>query len=277
MIYIILQAQLGNQLFQIFNVISLSLEYNVDYKILIDKEHNTIFTNNITYFNNFLNELSDKISVSDKSIIINNEKLCEEKYFHYNKIIINKENDIILKGLYQSHKYFLNHYDTIYKMLNIESKKQLVKNKYNAYFNKKTIAIHFRIADYYYLQNYHEILPINYYINALSKLINIISDDIKEYNILYFCQKCDNELATKYLSVFKNLNFIKVSDDIINYDQMMLMANCDNIIIANSTFSWFGAFFSDAENILYPNKWFGPANKNNSLKDLFPHKWIEII
>ena len=55
------------------------------------------------------------------------------------------------------------------------------------------------------------------------------------------------------------------------------MSNCDNIIIANSTFSWFGAYFSNSDNIIYPNKWFGPANSNKNLKDLFPEMWIKII
>ena len=72
-------------------------------------------------------------------------------------------------------------------------------------------------------------------------------------------------------------DFIKISNDITNYEQMLLISNCDNIIIANSTFSWFGAYFSNSKHILYPKKWFGPANKDKELKDLFPENWIEII
>ena len=49
MIYIVLRAQLGNQLFQILNGISLSLEHEIDYKICVKKDGNTIFGNNITY------------------------------------------------------------------------------------------------------------------------------------------------------------------------------------------------------------------------------------
>lgn len=276
MIYIVLRAQLGNQLFQILNGISLSLEYNLDYKILINKDNNTIFGNNITYFNDFLIELSDKIEISDEKIIENNNKLYDEKNFHYNEIKL-KDSDIYINGFFQSYKYFINHYDKIYQMLNIETKKQHIKTKYSNYFDKSTIAIHFRIGDYYYLQNYHPILSVNYYANALNKINNLINNNIEKYNILYFCQKCDNEIVKKYLDNFKNLNLIKVDDNIVNYEQMLLISNCDNIIMANSTFSWFGAYFSNADNIIYPKKWFGPANKDNKLNDLFPEKWIEII
>lgn len=276
MIYIVLRAQLGNQLFQIFNGISLSLKYNLDYKILINKDNNTIFGNNITYFNDFLIELYNKIEISDEKIIENNNKLYNEKNFHYNEIKL-KDSDIYINGFFQSYKYFINHNNEIYKMLNIENKKQHIKAKYSNYFNKKTIAIHFRIGDYYYLQNYHPILSVNYYANALNKINNLINNNIEKYNILYFCQKCDNEIVKKYLDNFKNLNLIKVDDNIVNYEQMLLISNCDNIIIANSTFSWFGAYFSNADNIIYPKKWFGSANKDNKLDDLFPEKWIEII
>jgi hypothetical protein len=281
MIYIILKAQLGNQLFQIFNGISLSFEHNLDYRICIKNDSNTLFDNNITYFDNFLSELNNKSNISNEKILENNNNLYNEKHFHYDEIIISKENDIYINGFFQSDKYFKKHYDKINNLLNIDSKKIIVKNKYNKYFDKKTIAIHFRIGDYYYLQNFHQILNIDYYNKSLKKIDELIDDDIKDYNILFFCQKCDDDIVNKYINILKNTNdkynFIKISNDIINYEQMLLISNCDNIIIANSTFSWFGAYFSNSNYILYPKKWFGPANKDKVLKDLFPENWIEII
>ena len=281
MIYIILKAQLGNQLFQIFNGISLSFEHNLDYRICIKNDSNTLFDNNITYFDNFLSELNNKSNISNEKILENNNNLYNEKHFHYDEIIISKENDIYINGFFQSDKYFKKHYDKINNLLNIDSKKIIVKNKYNKYFDKKTIAIHFRIGDYYNLQNFHQILNIDYYNKSLKKIDELIDDDIKDYNILFFCQKCDDDIVNKYINILKNTNdkynFIKISNDIINYEQMLLISNCDNIIIANSTFSWFGAYFSKSKNIIYPKKWFGPANKDKILSDLFPEKWIQII
>lgn len=281
MIYIILKAQLGNQLFQILNGISLSLENKIDYKICIKNNSNTIFGNNITYFNNFLCELNDKIYISDENILKWNENLYNEKNYHYDKIIFDKEKDIYLNGFFQSEKYFIKYYDKINNLLNIESKKNNVRNKYSHYFNKKTIAMHFRIGDYYNLQNFHPILNIKYYYKALKKIEELIKEDISNYNILYFCQACDDNIVNKYITNLKKINekynFLKISNDIVNYEQLLLISNCDNIIIANSTFSWFGAYFSNSNNILYPNEWFGIANKNNNLKDLFPEKWVQII
>ena len=281
MIYIILRAQLGNQLFQLFNGISLALKYNLKYKICVNKNNNTIFGNNITYFDNFLLELKDKIEIYDEKIIENNIYNYNENTFHYSDIIFEIENDIYLNGFFQSYKYFKDYYNDIYNLLNIDSKKNLVKSKYIKYFNKKTIAIHFRIGDYYYLQHFHAILGIDYYFKSLNKMQDLLKTDISDYNILYFCQECDNNIVNKYIMYLKSINnsynFIKISDDIINYEQMMIISNCDNIIIANSTFSWFGAYFSNSKNIIYPQKWFGPENKSKILSDLFPSNWIQII
>jgi len=246
MIHIILKAQLGNQLFQILNGISLSLENEIDYKICIKTNSNTIFGNNITYFDNFLCELNDKINISSENILENNN-IYNEKNFHYDEIFFDKNRDLYLNGFFQSDKYFIKHYDNIKKILNIDIKKKNIRDKYYNYFNKKTIAIHFRIGDYYNLQNFHPILCIDYYYKALKKMEHLIDNDISKYNILYFCQECDDNIVNKYIINLKKINekynFIKVSNSIVNYEQMLLMSNCDNIIIANSTFSWFGAYF----------------------------------
>jgi len=50
---------------------------------------------------------------------------------------------------------------------------------------------------------------------------------------------------------------------------------CSDYIIANSTFSWWGAWLSHNKNktVLYPDQWFGPNNADKSTQDLFPEDW----
>jgi hypothetical protein len=95
-----------------------------------------------------------------------------------------------------------------------------------------------------------------------------------------FYNKIDEIVVNNYIDIINknnNYNFIK-SESLEDYDELILMSLCDHFIIANSTFSWFGAYFSNNPNkiVCYPSKWFGEGHKNNNTVDLFPDGWVKI-
>ena len=61
-----------------------------------------------------------------------------------------------------------------------------------------------------------------------------------------------------------------------NYIDLCLMSLCSDFIIANSTFSWWGAWIADRGKVIAPKKWFGPNLIHNDTKDLYPKNW-EVI
>jgi hypothetical protein len=78
--------------------------------------------------------------------------------------------------------------------------------------------------------------------------------------------------------VFPLLTFEKASDDLADWEQLLLMSNCTHNIIANSSFSWFAAYFNSNKDkiVCYPNKWFCGLNEHICVDDLFPPAWQKI-
>lgn len=278
MIKIQLFAGLGNQLFMIFATVSYAIDYGIQYGILskMDKTLN----GTITYWDTILDAFKNDVITNDSS----NGDVYNEPSFEYNTLPVNLSyNDCVIKGYFQSYRYFEHNYNEIVDKMGLIQKKNKIKSEYSKYFVKKTIALHFRFGDYIYLQNLHCVKPPSYFIDAIVSLSNDLTargENIENYDILYFCEPGNDKYVSEFLKIIrctvrKTLSFIKVEDDIADWKQMLIMSSCNHFIITNSTFSWFGAYFSDYENkIVYrPKNWFGPANSKKDTSDMCPQEW----
>lgn len=268
-----LMGGLGNQLFQIFTTISYALEHNKTFVFTNNKELKIGPTIRKTYWDNLLNEIKD-YTESD----INISKVHYEQGHTYNKIP-NYDGSVKMYGYFQSFKYFEENLSKILKIINLDNKKKNIRDKYFNY-NGLTISLHFRIGDYAKLGGYHPILKLDYYINCLNYLISKLNCD--NFIILYFCEEKDDNIVKNHinqlLKKFKNLDFKKVSNNLDDWEQLLMMSLCDHNIIANSSFSWWGSYLNENENkiVCCPNKWFGEKLKNKDTKDLF-YKNCKII
>ena len=268
MITTILKGGLGNQLFQIFNLISYSFSNKIDFffKPQISDEKRPF------YWNNFLKTLKPYIKSVDT------RKIYKEQKFHYTEIPFNDH--FYFDGYFQSYKYFQSNEKEIFKIINLYSQRDDIKNKYKQFYEfENYISIHFRIGDYKDIQLYHPILNVKYYINALE---HILSKTGKKWNVLYFYEENDKIAVKRVIDIlrveYSGILFTPINTNIIDHEQLLLMSLCNHNIIANSTFSWWGAYFNLNENkiVCYPNTWFGPKNVNKIVDDLFPDTWCKI-
>ena len=268
-IYVLVVGGLGNQLFTIFTGIAYFLEHKVPFK-LVSCEKRRPF-----YYNSFLGNL--KKFATDMSWQLKNIKSYVEPNFHYDKIPYN--DNFILKGYWQSHKYFKGQLDNILRLTGIGVKKTEIKNKYPDY-KENSVSIHFRIGDYISYPEHHNILNVGYYINALNKLLD---EDNSIKDVIIFGEKCDDKTILDRMNIlkekFNELNFQVIDHNIVDYEQMMIMSNCKYNIIANSSFSLMAAYLNldEEKKVIYPSRWFGSANKDKDTKDIPEDKgWFRL-
>jgi hypothetical protein len=96
-------------------------------------------------------------------------------------------------------------------------------------------------------------------------------------------QKEDEEdvqiIIDKLKTKFPECRVVKIDHRIVDWEQMLMMSLCRHNIIANSSFSWWGAYFNLREDkiVCYPDVWFGPKLADiNDTRDLFPETWSKI-
>ena len=185
----------------------------------------------------------------------------EEANFHYNKIP-HVDGILRIKGYFQSHKYFEKHRDKILRDLSISELKTDISQRYGDFSDY--VSIHIRRGDYLQLSDYHFNLQMDYY----KKSIDLFDDDTK---FLIFSN--DLEWCKENFNFLNNCKFSETNDD---WEDIILMSTCRDNIIANSSFSWWGAWLNtnETKKVIAPKKWFGPRYAKNDTKDLIPEGWI---
>ena len=206
--------------------------------------------------------------------------IYREPRFQYTPLpVIPEDKNVKLYGYFQSYKYFHESRSSIFKMIRLTKSKESILSKFSENFFQNTISLHFRIGDYKNLQHCHPVLPFEYYKMALQRLIEDTEKD--SWKVLYFYEKQNTDEVKGHIETLKkqfpNLVFEGIDHDLEDWEQLTTMSLCQHNIIANSSFSWWGAYMNDNENkVYYPNIWFGPALADKNTCDLCLKEWNEI-
>ena len=274
-----LMGGLGNQLFQIFATISYAMKSKNQFKF-IDKSElgGGSTTLRYTFWNSFLSNLKPFLTSSFPHLHV-----IRENGFQYNNLLVLEmmNRDVLLNGYFQSYKYFQENYGTICRIIGIDKIKTDLLHGLNldSQSFEKTISIHFRLGDYKKIPEYHPIATYEYYERALTHIQKQYPFD--DFTVYFFCE--DEDLDDVQIKIdklqkhFHRYSFIRGENTLEDWQQMLLMSCCHHNIIANSTFSWWGAYFNSREDkiVCYPSVWFG-EKANHDTRDLFPPDWIKV-
>jgi hypothetical protein len=248
MVYCNLKGGIGNMLFQIAatleysNIMNVGCSFpnlNSHLSLLKNETKHNPNLNSINHYLDFLNSFKTSAPPAGTPIV--------RFPFSYENLKI--PIPCIIDGFFQSEKYFINTRKKIQDLFNTGNRK----------INK--VSIHVRRGDYLDNPNYHTVLDLGYYKRSIGLFTNksflIFSDDLD------WCKR--NFIG-------KEFSFMDKGNDL---QQIMMMSMCEDNIIANSSFSWWGAWLNKNEEkkIIAPKNWFGPL-ANLETKDIYCDNWI---
>ena len=253
-------GRLGNQMFQYASLRGIAARRGYDFGIPPSKFEDEWRSHQLFELFDLPNLPRSNVKYLDGG----NAPVAQERFFHFDQLLFDQcPNDISLFGYFQSEKYFKHIEDSIredfvFREHILEPCKEIAEGFDNP------VSLHVRRTDYLTNSANHYNLSLEYYEEALKhfdgRQVIVFSDDPE------WCQEQE---------LFSDDQFL-VSESGDNKIDLCLMTFCTSHIIANSSFSWWGAWLAKSEKVIAPSKWFGPNNADKETKDLIPETWTII-
>jgi hypothetical protein len=182
---------------------------------------------------------------------------------------------ICYDGYWQSYKYFDLIKDELVSKIRLKENNSLPEGLFTEIKNCNSVSVHIRGGDYISKANekiYYR-CGTDYYLRAISFIKKTITDPV-------FYIFSDDLFWVKenymFLKDFE-IRYVQYSSEVLPNTDLILMSNCRHNIIANSTFSWWGAYLNrnHEKMVFVPEHWYQKKIRY-SVDDLIPQGWTQI-
>lgn len=282
-----IQGGLGNQMFQY--AIARALETDRMRNVYLDVsfyEENKVSTETYTArkfeLDIFKQLRADILSTRQKKMLLSRGVYyrCMRALLGLTPVIVKqKENEFIempsvkniyLDGYFQSEKYFRSIRKDLYKDFQFPEPDERNKLLIEKMSGEKSVSIHVRRGDYVHLasvNNYHGVLPLDYYKQAITLL------ETTDSGMTYYIFSDDPEYVNNNFDFLPYKVLVDWNQSADSWKDMMLMQACKHHVVANSSFSWWGAWLSREKGVtIAPSKWFSDSEVYN-IDDIVPDSW----
>jgi hypothetical protein len=291
MIIVRLMGGLGNQLFQYATGRSLALIHNTKLELDISNvagSNNPVLKYGLNNFNieeNFasLNEIGHYTGNHPAFLYryyyrlnkrIFHPSLYVEKDFSFQPEVLSLPDNTFLSGFWQSEKYFKSTKAILLEDLKFKDNPDEANWKIlDKILQVNSVSVHIRRGDYVSdpdNNSFHGALPIRYY----EKCVDYLAERLADPHFFVFSD--DPSWAMANFKTNFPTSYVTQNGSARDHDDLRLMSNCRHNIIANSSFSWWGAWINKypSKVVLAPAQWFRDASINTV--DLIPLEWIKI-
>ena len=250
-------GQLGNQMFQYAALKGIAHHRGFEYMI----PNNDVMIDGLG--NSLRTELFDAFNLKPNVGILDTENYVQEPHFEFSQDLFdNCPDNVSLWGFFQTQKYFKHIRNELLE--DFSFKKQIVNECADILeVFEDPIALHIRRGDFIVNHANHHNQTLEYYEQAFKKFP-------KNQQVVIFS---DDPEWCKEQELFSNDRFL-VSEGNGPYHDLYLMSRCNDFIIANSSFSWWGAWLADYNKVVAPKIWFGPNNADKNTSDLYCPEWV---
>lgn len=292
MITIKIQAGLGNQMFQyalgrrIIEKTGKNIRFELSYYANNLAKGDTVRELGIDKFN-IMSDIERDYKATPLFFVYKEKilrKIFNTNAFTFYKKYLDPNKNSYLIGFWQSEKYFKDIENIIKKEFTLKDKieergeNDIAKAYLEKINNSKvSISVNIRRGDYadnIKVRNYHGLIEKEYFINGVKYIkerLNIEKDVINIFIFSDDIEWCKENLND--LEYYGNLFFS--SKEISATDTLYLISKCHHNVIANSSFSWWGAWLNQNENkiVVAPKYW---VKVKIDTKDVVPEEWIEL-
>jgi hypothetical protein len=204
-----------------------------------------------------------------------------ESPFSFNPQVYTMPKNVLFEGYWFTEKYFNRPIIRVcFSPRTMSDKSQAVAEEIIS-LDEKSAFLHIRRTDFTTLSEYHTNLTMNYYAAAMKLICQ------KVPNAKFFVFSDDPEWCkVAFPSEFTVVAHNKPGGRMFGSDQsgtehedLWLMSLCRHAVIANSSFSWWGAWLGDEQEnriVVGPKRWFGPALAGLDTGDITPERWIKV-
>ncbi|MGF1750749.1 alpha-1,2-fucosyltransferase [Vibrio cionasavignyae] len=281
-----LQGGLGNQMFQYAAAYSLSIDKGCDVELDLswfDSQQATTYRSfELNVFGAKFEEVKHQAKRGFVEHCIfkirqccskHSLKVINEPHFHYWPDINNIALGSKLVGYWQSDKYFSHNRKSILDEFTFPK----ITEEHNVYYADRisstlnSVSLHVRRGDYVSdasTNAHHGCCSMGYYQRSISKLDSQLDDTH------YFIFSDDPKWVQDTFKL-DNMTIVVGNNDSLSYRDMQLMSMCKHHIIANSSFSWWGAWLGNQAGLtIAPKNWFLKSDIDTS--DVYADSWLVI-
>jgi len=278
-----IRGGLGNQLFQYCAGRALALRHGVDLSLdLRDYDKPNAFQVGLEHFNvqtvpaeRLPAGREDGLLQALKKVVKGGAlRTYREASLGYDAGFETLPDETHLKGYWQSERYFMPFEDQIRKDLQIvaaPSQQNVDAQAEIAACN--AVSLHIRRGDYVSNAKFnaaHGTCDLEYYARSAAFVAERVGDPV------IYAFSDDPAWVAENLKLPFEMRFVDHNDGATAHEDLRLMATCKHHIIANSSFSWWGAWLNPSADkvVAAPTQWFADPNKNNP--DILPKGWYRV-